>query len=129
MGMILGRGAAPLAARADATLHSVVVASRVPTKRRRENCMLGRSLFGGSEANRPFDAEGAEGVGRQQLCIAGPRRRGIEHAGGDKAGEMLVGQILAEQRQAIAAVLRFQRDPAVEEIGRASGRERGWKYG
>src|SRR3546814_10029301 len=35
---------------------------------------------------------------------------------------MLVGQILAEQRQAIAAVLRFQRDPAVEEaIARLGG--------
>src|SRR3546814_6095018 len=93
----------------DVCSSDLVVASRVPTKRRRENCMARLLPFRGSEANRPLDPEGAEGVGRQQLRIAGPRRRGVEQAGADEAREMLVRQILAEQRQAIAAVLRLQR--------------------
>src|SRR3546814_16192992 len=89
---ILGRGPVPQAARADAARHSVVVASRVPTKRRRENCMARLLPFRGSEANRPLDPEGAEGVGRQQLRIAGPRRRGVEQAGADRSEERRVGK-------------------------------------
>src|SRR3546814_8569089 len=80
--------------------------------------------FRGSEANRPLDPEGAEGVGRQQLRIAGPRRRGVEQAGADEAREMLVRQILAEQRQAIAAVLRLQRNPAAQQSVSRLGRIR-----
>src|SRR3546814_18609960 len=71
---ILGRGPVPQAARADAARHSVVVASRVPTKRRRENCMARLLPFRGSASHLPLPPHGSSRVGRHQLRIPGPPR-------------------------------------------------------